>query len=197
MILQLFDFEGPNQIFYQLGISNSNDMLLGLSSYGGFGDPKDSKTLFLGVETKSNLRHFDFTSSLHFGKTYADTSQLGLIDDINSSIYSSFDISLAKKGVLNDKDYLSLEVSQPLKLEKAQMKFNLPVARTKDRKIIFNEYLVDLTPNGRQINAQIVYATKNDQLNVFGKVGLVNNEFHLKENKLEPYFLVDFEYYLK
>ena len=77
------------------------------------------------------------------------------------------------------------------------MKFNLPVARTKAGKIIFNEYLVDLTPNGRQINAQIVYATKNDQLNVFGKVGLVNNEFHLKENKLEPYFLVDFEYYLK
>mgnify|MGYP006062606743 FL=1 len=197
LILQLFDSDGPNQISYQLGISNSNDMLLGLSSYGGFGDPQDSKTLFLGVETKSNLKDFDFTSSLHFGRTYADTSQLGLIDDINSSVYSSFDISLAKKKVLNDKDYLSLEVSQPLKLEKAQMKFNLPVARTKDRKIIFNEYLVDLTPNGRQINAQIVYATKNDQLNVFGKVGLVNNEFHLKENKLEPYFLVDFEYYLK
>ena len=197
LILQLFDSEGPNQMFYQLGISNSNDMLLGLSSYGGFGDPKDSKTLFLGVETKSNIKNFDLTSSLHFGRTYADSSQLGLIDDIKSSIYSSFDISLAKKGILNDKDYLSLEVSQPLKLEKAQMQLNLPVARTKDRRIVFNEYLVDLTPKGRQINAQLVYATKNNQLNVFGKVGLVNNEFHLKENKLEPYFLVDFEYYLK
>ena len=94
-------------------------MLLGLSSYGGFGDPKDSKTLFLGVETKSNIKDFDFTSSLHFGRTYADTSQLGLIDDINSSVYSSFDISLAKKKVLNDKDYLSLRGIAALKVRKS------------------------------------------------------------------------------
>ena len=73
------------------------------------------------------------------------------------------------------------------------MNLSLPVGRTKDRQIIFENINLDLTPSGRQINSQLVYNTKSRNLSFSGKIGLVSNEFHQKESKVKPYFHLDVE----
>jgi hypothetical protein len=71
------------------------------------------------------------------------------------------------------------------------------VGRTKDREILFNDYKVDLTPSGRQINSQLVYSSNGKYISFFGKVGLVSSEFHNQDNDTKPYFLLDIELNLK
>lgn len=197
LVMQLVNSSRYTELSYQIGFMKNKDMMLGLSSMGGFGGSGNSLTSFLGIELKRKIKNFDLRSSLHIGNTDVTAPRLGLIDDVSDSIYSSFDISLIRKGVFNNRDTFSVEIFQPLRSEEAKLGLTLPIGRTKDRKIIFNEQQVDLTPNGRQINTQLVYSTGNDQINLFGKIGVVNNEFHLRENKVKPYFHLDFEYILE
>jgi hypothetical protein len=77
------------------------------------------------------------------------------------------------------------------------MNLNLPVGRTKDKKILFKEIDLDLTPSGRQINSQLIYRKNSRYLSFFGKLGLVSNEFHEKESKVKPYFQLDIEFNLE
>ena len=118
---------------------------------------------------------------------------MGMIEDIEDTYFSSFDIGIYRDNIFTNSDSLGLEVYQPLRSERAYMNFSLPVGRTKDRQIVFQNFNLDLTPSGRQINSQLVYNTKSRNLSFFGKIGLVSNEFHQKESKVEPYFQFDFE----
>ena len=77
------------------------------------------------------------------------------------------------------------------------MDFNVPIGRTKNKQILFEELSIDLTPSGRQINSQLVYATRLDNFTFFGKLGVVSNEFHHSENSLKPYFQIDLEFGLE
>jgi hypothetical protein len=73
---------------------------------------------------------------------------------MDDSIFTAFNFSIFKSSIFSQNDSLSLEIYQPLRSEVANLNLNLPVGRTKDRKILFNDYKVDLTPSGRQINSQ-------------------------------------------
>jgi hypothetical protein len=116
---------------------------------------------------------------------------------MDDSIFSAFNFSLFKNNIFAQNDSLSLEIYQPLRSEVSTMNLNLPVGRTKDRKILFNDYKIDLTPSGRQINSQLVYSSSGKYITFFGKIGLVSNEFHNHTNHTKPYFLLDMKLNLK
>ena len=116
-----------------------------------------------------------------------------MIEDIEDTYFSSFDIGIYKDNIFTNSDSLGLEVYQPLRSERSNINFSLPVGRTKDRQIVFQNLNLDLTPSGRQINSQLVYNAKSSNFSFFGKIGLVSNEFHQKENRVKPYFQFDVE----
>ena len=94
-------------------------------------------------------------------------------------------------------DSIGIQVYQPLRAEYSNMNLNIPIGRTKDKQILFDELSIDLTPSGRQINSQLIYAMTEDKLTFFGKLGVVSNEYHQSESKIEPYFQLDIEFRLE
>jgi subtilisin family serine protease len=195
-----FEFKDRNKsslLSYQMGVMKDSTSLLGISSEGGFGSPNNSTTSFLGLESFNTFRTVSFTSSIHLGKNSSSFNGLGFINEMDDSIFTAFNFSLFKNNIFIQNDSLSLEVYQPLRSEISTLNLNLPVGRTKDRKILFNDYKIDLTPSGRQINSQLVYSSSSKYITFFGKIGLVSNEFHNQANHTKPYFLLDIEFNLK
>ena len=195
-----FEFKDRNKssmLSYQMGVMRDSTSLLGISSEGGFGSPNNSSTSFLGFESLNTFRTVSLRSSIHLGKNSSSFNELGFINEMDDSIFSAFNFSLFKNNIFVQNDSLSLEIYQPLRSEISSMNLNLPVGRTKDRKILFNDYKIDLTPSGRQINSQLVYSSSSKYITFFGKIGLVSNEFHNQANHTKPYFLLDIEFNLK
>ena len=195
-----FEFKDRNKssmLSYQMGVMRDSTSLLGISSEGGFGSPNNSSTSFLGFESLNTFRTVSLRSSIHLGKNSSSFNELGFINEMDDSIFSAFNFSLFKNSIFVQNDSLSLEIYQPLRSEISSMNLNLPVGRTKDRKILFNDYKIDLTPSGRQINSQLVYSSSSKYITFFGKIGLVSNEFHNQANHTKPYFLLDIEFNLK
>ena len=180
-----------------MGVMKDSASLLGVSSEGGFGSPNNSSTSFLGFESLNAFRAVSLRSSIHLGKNSSSFNGLGFINEMDDSIFTAFNFSLFKNNIFVQNDSLSLEIYQPLRSEVSTMNLNLPVGRTKDRKILFNDYKIDLTPSGRQINSQLVYSSSGKYITFFGKIGLVSNEFHNHANHTKPYFLFDIEFNLK
>ena len=92
------------------------------------------------------------------GQTESDFNQLGLIEDIEDTYFSSFDLGVYKENIFMKNDSIGIQVYQPLRAEYANLNFNIPIGRTKDKQILFDELSIDLTPSGRQINSQLIYA---------------------------------------
>jgi subtilisin family serine protease len=195
-----FEFKDRNKsslLSYQMGVMKDSTSLLGITSEGGFGSPNNSSTSFLGFESLNAFRAVSLRSSIHLGKNSSSFNGLGFINEMDDSIFTAFNFSLFKNNIFVQNDSLSLEIYQPLRSELSTMNLNLPVGRTKDRKILFNDYKIDLTPSGRQINSQLVYSSSGKYITFFGKIGLVSNEFHNHANHTKPYFLLDIEFNLK
>ena len=197
VFFELKDRNKSSMFSYQMGVMKDSTSLLGISSEGGFGSPNNSSTSFLGLESLNVFRAVSLRSSIHLGKNSSSFNELGFINEMDDSIFSAFNFSLFKKDIFVQNDSLSLEIYQPLRSEISSMNLNLPVGRTKDRKILFNDYKIDLTPSGRQINSQLVYSSSGKYITFFGKIGLVSNEFHNQANHTKPYFLLDIEFNLK
>ena len=143
------------------------------------------------------MKEYYSKSSLHIGQTSSVFNQMGMIEDIEDTYFSSFDFGIYKENIFTDRDSFGIEVYQPLRSELASMNLNLPVGRTKDKQILFENFSLDLTPSGRQINSQLVYSTNTRYFSFFGKLGLVSDEFHVKESSMKPYFQLDIEINLK
>ena len=193
ILLEVRDYKEMSSISYQLGLTTNNTNLLGISSEGGFGQADKSLTSFIGVDFLTSVNDFCFKSSFHAGMTSSTFNKMGMIEDIEDTYFSSFDIGIYKDNIFTNSDSLGVEVNQPLRSERANINFSLPVGRTKDRQIVFQDLNLDLTPSGRQINSQLVYNAKSSNFSFFGKIGLVSNEFHQKENRVKPYFQFDVE----
>ena len=197
LVLELKENNGESSISYQVGMTLDDSNLLGISSVGGFGKPDNSLTSFIGVELVTRTEEIILRSSIHMGQTKSEFNQLGLIDNIEDTYFSSFDFGLYKENIFMRNDSLGIQLYQPLRSEHAKMDFNVPIGRTKNKQILFEELSIDLTPSGRQINSQLVYATRLDSFTFFGKLGVVSNEFHHSENGVKPYFQIDLEFGLK
>ena len=112
--------------------------LLGISSQGGFGSPDKSLTSFFGIEALTRTKDFMWRSSFH-GQTESDFNQLGLIEDIEDTYFSSFDLGVYKENIFMKNDSIGIQIYQPLRAEYGNMNFNIPIGRTKDRQIVFDE----------------------------------------------------------
>ena len=71
------------------------------------------------------------------------------------------------------------------------MDLSIPTGRTKNKKIQFKELRLYLSPDGRQINSQVIYSAIKNNFTFHGKLGLISNEFHQKDGKVKPYFQID------
>ena len=190
-IMEIIDYFRGSEVSYHLGITKDNSNMLTISSMGGFGQPGSASTSFLGLEFLTRKNNFNFRSSLNLGKTRSDFNQIGIINGIEDTYFSSFDFGLYKENIFTKNDSLGLQIYQPLRSEYAQMDLIIPTGRTKNKKILFKELSLDLSPTGRQINSQVTYSAIKNNFTFLGKLGLISNEFHQKDGKVNAYIQLD------
>lgn len=77
-----------------------------------------------------------------------------LLAGMDRVVTSEWAAGLAWKG---DDRWLGLAVSQPLRVEQASARFDLPVGRTVDGRVVRRNTQVDLAPSGRQINLEVAW----------------------------------------
>ena len=76
------------------------------------------------------------------------------------------------------------------------MGLSVPYRRTKDKEVLFKDIQLDMAPESRQFNAEVVYEENNKAFGLSGRLGFSKNQNHLEVNKIEPYFFIDFEFTL-
>ena len=190
-IMEIIDNFKGSKISYHLGVTKDNSNMLTISSMGGFGQPGSASTSFLGIEILTRRDDFNFRSSLNLGKSKSDFNQTGIINGIDDTYFSSFDFGLYKENIFTKNDSLGLQIYQPLRSEYARVDLSIPTGRTKNKKILFKDLSLDLSPAGRQINSQLVYSTIKNNFTFLGRLGLISNEFHQKDGKVKAYFQID------
>ncbi|MBF9151360.1 S8 family serine peptidase [Novosphingobium sp. 1Y9A] len=75
-------------------------------------------------------------------------------------VSSSWSVDLSREGVLAGGDRLALRVSQPLRVERGGLELNLPVAWDyATQSATFARVPLSLAPNGRELDAELAWAT--------------------------------------
>jgi len=180
-------------ISYQGGYLIENKGFLGAAMRGGFGSLNQSETLFTGIQFANGYNNIFTKGSFYLGKTSPEINSLGLVSGLNDFLSSSFSFGIFTRGIFSKKDSIGLQVSQPLKLERGSMLLSLPKARTRYKDIIFESYNLDLETSGRQVNSEILYENRSNNLSFFGRIGWVKDESHIHRDAIEPYLMFDFE----
>ena len=76
------------------------------------------------------------------------------------------------------------------------MGLSVPYRRTKDKEVLFKDILLDMAPESRQFNAELVYQTDNKAFDLSGRFGFSKNQDHIEVDKIEPYFFFEIEFTL-
>ena len=194
----LMEYKNRNEIrsiSIQGGVVDEREGILGSTFSGAFG-LASSSTLFGGLELISQLGELEARGSFFIGKSNSKIKQESLFNSIDDFTSSSFELGFYKKGVFSQSDNIGFIVDQPLRIEQAEMGLSVPYRRTKDKEVLFKDIQLDMAPESRQFNAEVVYEEKNKAFGLSGRLGFSKNQNHLEANKIEPYFFIDFEFTL-
>ena len=194
----LMEYKNRNEISsisIQGGVIDEKEGILGSSFSGAFG-LATSSTLFGGLELIGQLGELEARGSFFIGKSNSKIKQESLFNSIDDFTSSSFELGLYKKGVFSQSDNIGFKVDQPLRVERAEMGLSVPYRRTKDKEVLFKDILLDMAPESRQFNAELVYQTDNKAFDLSGRFGFSKNQDHIEVDKIEPYFFFDIEFTL-
>ena len=141
-----------------LGTNYEKNKFLNSKSSGVFSTGDMSKTNFSGIKYKKNIsKDLTFVGTGFAGYTYIDKSANSYITDSSALLTSSFTLGLAKTNFLNEKQTIGLFINQPQRVEKGNMNLRLPTSSDRDRTVTYSNLNVDLEPDARQVNIDILF----------------------------------------
>jgi hypothetical protein len=76
------------------------------------------------------------------------------------------------------------------------MDLSVPIGRTKSRSVLFEDYTIDLSPSGREVNFQVIYSWPFETGIFSSRLGLVRDSGHFDDKDDQVYFSTNFEFYL-
>ena len=180
----------------QTGILQEPKGFLGSSLSGAFGSIDESDTYFSGFEVLSEFSNFYTRGSLFYGKTDTNFNKSGLISNLDGFKSSSFSLGLFSKIGFGNHDSFGIQIDHPLRLEEGRMDLSVPVARTKSRIVLFEDYSMDISPSGRELDFKFIYNWPFASGLVSSRVGYVKDSNHFSNQEDQFYFSTNIEYRL-
>jgi hypothetical protein len=180
----------------QAGLLEEPESFLGGSLKGGYGSIDKTLTFFSGIQASHIFSRFYTTGSIFYGETDIGLSETGLINSLDKFSSSSFNLGIFTKGILKSHDSFGFKVTQPLRLEEAEVELSIPVGRTKYREVLFEEYQLGLSPSGREIKAEFIYQKPLSNGSFFTSFGYIKDHGHLSSKKAEPFLAANWQFYL-
>ena len=184
------------QISFQTGLLNEPKAFLGGSLGGAYGDLDESKSYFSGIQALYEFTNFYTSGSLFYGKTITNFNKVGLISNMNNFKSSSLSLGLFSKKGFGEDDSFGVLLSQPLRLEEGEIDLSVPIGRTKSRSVLFEDYSVDLSPSGREMNLQFVYSWPFLKGSFSSRLGFVKDPGHFANQDQQIYISTNFEFFL-
>ncbi len=184
------------QFSLQTGLLTEPKGFLGSSVSGAYGDLDNSDTLFSGLQIFHETDNFYTTGSLFYGKTDTNFKKQGLISSLDNFKSSSFSVGLFSKKGFGEYDSFGFQIEQPLRLEEGRMDISIPVARTKSRVVLFEDYSMDIAPSGRELDLQLIHNWPFSTGIISSRIGFIKENNHFSNQKDQFYFSTNIEFRL-
>ena len=172
-----------------LGTSYEQNKFLNATSSGVFSTGDMSNTNFTGVKYKKNISDdFTFVGSGFAGYTYIDKAQNSYIDKSTPLLTSTFTLGLAKTNFVKKNQSLGFFVNQPQRVEDGSINLRVPTSSDRDRTVTYSNLNVDLEPNARQINYDLIFNKAiTDLSNLSANLTHVQNGEHSNNSERQTF----------
>ena len=184
------------QFSLQTGLLTEPKGFLGSSVSGAYGNLDNSDTLFSGLQIFHESDNFYTTGSLFYGKTNTNFKEQGLISSLDNFKSSSFSLGLFSKKGFGKYDSFGFQLEQPLRLEEGRMDISIPVGRTKYREVLFQDYSMDITPSGRELDLKLIYNWPFSTGIISSRIGFIKDSNHFSNQEDQFYFSTNIEFRL-
>ncbi|MDC1139351.1 S8 family serine peptidase [Candidatus Pelagibacter sp.] len=168
-----------------LGTNYEQNKFLNSSSSGVFATGDMSNTNFTGVKYKKNLGDdFTFVGSGFAGYTHIDKASNSYIDKSTPLLTSTFTLGLAKANFFKKNQRIGFFVNQPQRVEDGSLNLRVPTSSDRDRTVTYSNLNVDLEPEARQINYDIIFQKAvTETSNLSANLTHVQNGDHSNSSK--------------
>ena len=137
----------------QAGAVREADSLLGARANDG---DLNASTLFAGINIARAFGDWQTLATAYFGDTdsTAHNARWQLDDTIKSG---AFALGATRHSLHRRHDTLAIRLTQPLRVDRAKAKMNMPIGRTKHGEVIHRQHHIDLSPHGRTLQLEAAY----------------------------------------
>ena len=143
---------------FQAGWLTEPRRLAGSRPSGAFGE-LGADTGFLGVSAHHRFNErWVALGSVHGGISRVRVEHPGMLHDLSGIRSSTFAFGIIGENVGRARDRLALRLSQPLRVEAGDARFNWVSGRTRDRRVLVQETVLVLVPSGRQLDIEMTYS---------------------------------------
>jgi subtilisin family serine protease len=174
---------------FVLGSNFEQNKFLNSYSSGVFSTGEMSNTNFTGLKYVKNISDdYTFVGSGFAGYTHIDKASNSYIDKSTPLLTTTFTIGLAKDNFLEEDQKLGFFVNQPQRVEKGSMNLRLPTSSDRDRTVTYSNLNVDLEPDARQLNYDLIFNKKITELsNLSANFTYVQNGDHSKNSESQNF----------
>ena len=173
------------------GTNYEKNKFLNSTSSGVFSTGDMSNTNFSGVKYKKNISDdLTFVGTGFAGYTFIDEAENSYINSSTPLMTSSFTLGLAKSNFIKEKQSLGFFINQPQRVEKGSLNLRVPTSSDRDRTVTYSNLNVDLEPNARQINYDIIFnksITESTNLSV-SLTHVQNGDHHSSNSNNQNFF---------
>ena len=173
-----------------LDTNYEQNKFLNSASTGVFATGDMSNTNFTGIKYKKNLNNdFTFVGFGFAGYTHIDKALNSYIDKSTPILTSTFTLGLVKANFIKKNQKIGFFINQPQRVEDGSINLRVPTSSDRDRMVTYSNLNVDLEPNARQINYDIVFhkmVTETSNLSV--NLTHVQNGDHSSKSQNQNFF---------
>ena len=179
-ILSGGNHEVVGDLQFVLGLNYEENKFLNSTSSGVFATGDMSSTNFTGLKYKKNISdELTFIGSGFAGYTHIDKAANSYINGSSPIMTSSFTVGLTKSNFLKEKQNISFFINQPQRVENGNISLRLPTSSDRDRTVTYSDLSVDLEPDARQLNLDIIFNKEiTDKSNLSANITHVKNGDH-------------------
>ena len=186
------DAKNAGDLQIVLGTNYEQNKFLNSSSSGAFATGDMSNTNFTGVKYKKNLGDdFTFVGSGFAGYTHVDKASNSYIDKSSPLLSSTFTLGLAKANFIKKDQRIGFFINQPQRVEDGSLNLRVPTSSDRDGTVTYSNLNVDLEPDARQINYDIIFhKAVTETSNLSANLTHVKNGDHSKQKDGQNFFSI-------
>ncbi len=179
-ILSGGNHEVVGDLQFVLGLNYEENKFLNSTSSGVFATGDMSSTNFTGLKYKKNISdELTFIGSGFAGYTHIDKAANSYINGSSPIMTSSFTVGLTKSNFFKEKQNIGFFINQPQRVENGNISLRLPTSSDRDRTVTYSDLSVDLEPDARQLNLDIIFNKEiTDKSNLSANITHVKNGDH-------------------